>query len=323
MDTDSLAFLAEVASLYYEEQLPQSEIGERIGRSRSMVSRLLREAREQGLVEIRIRHPLKTDAYLEEQLIGRCALKAVRVLADPPQDYRLLLQRLGALGAQALRRHLRSGVCVALGWGTAVHAVVRALPAVPLQRATVVQMIGALGSGDPVVDGPELAHWLAQKLNAKYRFLHAPLIVDNQRVARSLCQQQSIAKTLEMAAGADAALVGIGTVAPELSSLRRAGYVDERQLAEMSRRGVVGDLLARQINAAGQLVDAALNRRVIGLDLKALRAIGCVMAVAGGKAKQAAIVAAVKGGHINALITDADSARAVLESYEVPHDAHE
>jgi DNA-binding transcriptional regulator LsrR (DeoR family) len=314
MTSEDLVFLAEIASMYYEDELSQSEIGRRIGRSRSMVSRLLREAREQGLVEINIRHPLKRDMPLEDALKEKFSLRAVKVLADPPQDYAQLLTNLGKLGAQTLQDHLGDGICVGVGWGTAVYEVVRALPARELQRATVVQMIGALGSGDPMVDGPELAQWLAQKLSATYRFLHAPLIVEEPVVARSLCQQKSIATTLEMAAKADIALVGVGTVASEHSSLRRAGYLDDDDLAQLQQGGAVGDILARQIDSRGRPLKVDINQRVIGLGLETLRTIPNVLAVAGGPAKQTAILAALHGGHINTLVTDAGNAKAILLS---------
>ncbi len=314
MNSEDLVFLAEIASMYYEDELSQSEIGHRIGRSRSMVSRLLREAREQGLVEINIRHPLKTDAQLESALAAKFSLQTAKVLADPPPEYAHLLTNLGRLGAQALQDHLAGGVRVGVGWGTAVYEVVRALPAHELQQATVVQMIGALGSGDPMVDGPELAQWLAQKLGASYRFLHAPLIVEDAAVARSLRQQKSIAATLEMAAQADIALVGIGAISPEHSSLRRAGYLDHHDLAQLQAQGAVGDILARQIDSHGRPLTAGINQQVIGLELETLRTIPNVIAVAGGPAKQTAILAALRGGHINTLITDAENARAILLS---------
>ena len=312
MASEDLAFLADVAALYYEKELSQSEIGRKIGRSRSMVSRLLREAREQGLVEIRIRHPLKTDTWLEDQLIETFGLKAARVLAEPPDEHSMLLARLGALGAHVLQEYLRDNARVGIGWGTAVYELVRGLPVLHFKQASVLQMIGALGSGDPLVDGPELARWLAQKVGGRDHFLHAPLIVEDELVAESLRKQKSIAMTLDSARRADIAIVGIGTVEADYSSLRRAGYVDEDQLQELKEQGAVGDVLARQIDAEGRQLDVSLNRRVIGVELQALRSIPRVIAVAGGQAKEAAILAAVRGGHVNTLVTDARNARVML-----------
>ena len=66
--------LAEVAQLYYVGDFTQAEISRRIGTSRSNVSRMLKEAREQGMVEVRIHSPLRTVPGLQEELVSRLGL---------------------------------------------------------------------------------------------------------------------------------------------------------------------------------------------------------------------------------------------------------
>lgn len=313
MDPERLDFLAQIAVWYYEEGLDQETIAGRINRSRSMVSRLLDEARQAGLVEVRVHYPLKTDPQLERQLCETFGLKQATVLAAPPDDYNILLRRLGELAARCLQQALHPGIVIGVGWGTGVHAVVRAMPAWPVPDATVVQVIGAVGFGDPMVDGAELARWLAQKLEAAYRYLSAPLLVEDESVVRSLLRQRSIAETLAMAAKAEIAIVGIGTVKSQLSSLMRAGYLTREALANLEELGVVGDLLSRQLDAFGNVMDVAHNRRVIGIeDLNTLRAIPKVVAVAGHVIKAPAILATLRGHYVNILVTDAATATEIL-----------
>lgn len=313
MTLDRLEFLAQVAIWYYEEGRSQEEIATAVGRSRSMVSRLLHEARERGLVEIRVRHPLKTDPELAQRLTQAFGLTQAWVLADPLLDQPTLLRRLGQLGARCLQPQLHDGIHIGIGWGTAIYEVVHALPACELRDALVIQMIGAVGYGDPIVDGAELARWLAQKLNAAYRFLHAPLIVESEAVAQALLQERTIAETLALGRQVELMLVGVGTVEPDLSSLRRAGYLSETDLVNLKQSGAVGDLMARQLDAYGRPLDISLNRRVIGLEeLATLRSIPTVIAVAGGVAKAPAILAALRGGYIDILVTDATAASTIL-----------
>ncbi|MCS6964719.1 sugar-binding transcriptional regulator [Thermoflexus sp.] len=304
--------LAEIASWYYEDGLDQAAIARRLGCSRSMVSRYLKEARARGLVEVRIRHPLKTDPQLAKALQSVFPLREARVLADPPLDSRLLLRRLGELGARGLQEQLRPGVRIGVSWGTAVYEVVRAMPELPVRGAQVIQIIGALGSGDPMIDGPELARWLAEKLEASVRHLHAPLLVESEAVAQALQQERAIAETLAVARQVHVALIGIGSVDPRLSSLRRAGYLTEAELEALRAAGAVGDVLARALDGEGNLLDLPLNRRVVGLEPEALRRIPTVIAVAGGVAKAPAIRAALRGGYVDVLVTDAEAAAAVL-----------
>ena len=103
MGEDHLALLMQVASWYYEERLCQADIARRIGRSRSMVSRLLQEARDKGVVKIQVLSPfLNRVSELEDYLCQSFGLSQAYVLADPPVDYPLLIRRLGELGAHAL-----------------------------------------------------------------------------------------------------------------------------------------------------------------------------------------------------------------------------
>jgi deoxyribonucleoside regulator len=312
MEDDRLALLAQVAMWYYEERMDQAAIAERIGKSRSMVSRLLDQAREAGLVEVKVHYPLRTDADLEGQLCSEFGLRSAHVLAEPPDDYAVTLKRLGELGARCVSQGLHPGIIIGLSWGTAVHSVVRAMATAALGDATVVQLIGAVGHGDPLVDGAELGRWLAQKLHASFRFLSAPLLVEDERVARALRHERTIEETLTIGAQAEVAIIGIGTPEPEHSSLLRAGYLTRAELQALLDQGVVGDVVAHQFDAEGRRLDISANRRAISLDADSLRRIPMVVAVSGGAAKTAAIHAALLGGFCSCLVTDAVAARGVL-----------
>ncbi|MCK7483229.1 MAG: hypothetical protein M0C28_43905 [Candidatus Moduliflexus flocculans] len=54
------SLLADVAEMYYLEEKGQAEIARRVGVTRSMVSRMLKEAREKSIVEVRVHRPLRS-----------------------------------------------------------------------------------------------------------------------------------------------------------------------------------------------------------------------------------------------------------------------
>jgi deoxyribonucleoside regulator len=313
MEEERIDLLTQVAVWYYEEGLNQADIAQRIDKSRSMVSRLLDQAREAGLVEVRVRHPLRTDGELEQRLCREFNIAEARVLAEPPDDYRILLRRLGELGARRLQELLHPGIIIGLSWGSAVHALVTAMPTSPVPNSTIVQLIGAVGHGDPMVDGVELGRWLAQKMGASFRFLSAPLLVKDESVAQALRGEWINQETLTMAAQAEVAVIGIGAPAPEYSSLLRAGYLSRGDLEELVTAGVVGDIVAHHFDEQGRVLDIPANRRSISLEASAIRKIPTVIAVSGGVAKARAIAAALRGGFCTCLVTDARAAQMVLE----------
>lgn len=307
---DRLEFLGQVAAWYYEDDLDQTEIAKRIGKSRSMVSRLLQEARERGLVEFRVRFPLRTDEVLERELKDATGLREVKVLLADDLSFDAMMRRVGRLGARALQARLRSDINVTIGWGAALYHTVRAMPDIRLDGVMVLQAMGSVGDGDPGVDGADLARTLASKLNADFRTLAAPLLVDSEEVAASLKADRTNATTIAMAAEAEVFVTGIGTIDSDLSGLVRAGYFTESQLRKLRSLGVVGDLMGYLLDRDGNILDIPENGRVVALFPGQMR--GTKIAVAGGEPKAAAILAAARGGYIDVLVTDSMAARAVL-----------
>ena len=146
--------LAQVAVWYYEDRLDQAEIARRIGRSRSMVSRMLNEVREQGLVEIRVKYPLRRNSHLESQLVDRFGLKGAWVLNRPASWNReMQVRMLGRTAAAGLQRYITDGVCIGVAWSRTLHHLVMEVPEQPLRDATVVQISGSVSGENPVFDG--------------------------------------------------------------------------------------------------------------------------------------------------------------------------
>ncbi|HEU5432674.1 MAG TPA: sugar-binding domain-containing protein, partial [Thermomicrobiales bacterium] len=114
---DHRAFLAEVATLYYVDNLTQEQIGARIGGSVATVSRLLAEAHDVGIVEVRVHHPVPTVLDLQQALVAGFGLRAARVLRTDGLAPTHLLPRLGELTAGYLKAAITDGAVVSVGWG--------------------------------------------------------------------------------------------------------------------------------------------------------------------------------------------------------------
>ena len=78
--------LAAVANLYYCSDLTQSQIAERLYISRPKVSRMLKEARELGIVEINIHEPWERNIDYEQKLKNAFGLENIRVVAGMDSD---------------------------------------------------------------------------------------------------------------------------------------------------------------------------------------------------------------------------------------------
>jgi len=316
MDNERLELLGQIASWYYEDNLDQSVIAQQIGRSRSMVSRMLQEARQHNIVEINVNYPLKTDLELATQLCKQFDLTQAFVLTTAyPLDKKSLMRRLGALAARYIQTHLQATTIIGLGWGTAIHETIQSIITTSLKEAMVLQIVGTVGHNIPIADGANLVRRLAAKLGSHYRALSAPLIVRDADTAIALRQDHSIAETLKLANQADITLVGIGTMVKEDCTLYHTQYIDDHDWENLNQAGAVGDMLAYHFDIHGTLVDTPLNDCIIGQPLMALRQLPLVIAVAGGEAKVPAILGALQTGCLNVLVTDAKTASAVLTLY--------
>ena len=305
-------YLAQIASLYYDQNKSQQEIAQEFGVSRSAVSRFLTEARETGIVEIIVHYPWRTSPELEQELISTFNLKAARVLLRQQKSYEEMLQGLGILASQYLDSILHDGMIIGISWGTALYQMIRAMRPRNLPGIEVVQAIGATGAEVVPADGPILAQLLSNRLGGYARYLHAPLIVDNEASRDTLLQDRNIRETLARARQADILLVGIGTPNSELYSLVRAGYVDEAEAQRIRAAGATGDICAQHYSLNGEWLDLDINRRAVGIDLDALSGVDRVIGVAGSSQKGAAILGALRGRYINVLITDDQAAQKIL-----------
>lgn len=305
--------LVKVATLYYEQEMNQEQIAQLLNKTRSNVSRMLKEARQRGIVQIKIRKRIPQDAALEREFRVQFRLKNAMIMQSGGRSYVEVLDAVGELAAQHLEERLRPNDTIGISWGTGVGAAVNAFAANPSLQIDVAQMLGSVGTVDSAIDGPELARQLATKLGGRYYYLHAPVIVDSPTTREMFLEQPTINDTLSRARRANIALVGIGTTEAAASSFLRAGHLTQAQLTELRQQGAVGESGGRHFDEFGNTEQFDINRRVIGLNLPELREIPYVLAVACGLLKKRSILGALRGGFIDAIATDDATAAAVLE----------
>ena len=300
--------LAEIASMYYSEKKTQAIIGKEFGYSRSAISRLLLEAEKQGIVKITIDFPIQRDSSLEQRLVSEFGLETAYVIKQRQFDYDQSLRGVGRLGAMYLEQHLHSDMVIGIGWGTSVYEVVNSLPYIPLKDVSVVQVIGAIGSkSDTKIDGPEIASFFASKLDASYQSLHSPLYLNSKKACDSLKSQKQILDTFKLAYKSDMVLLGVGTIDVDsrFSSLFRSGFINEREVNEIKRKGGVCNFCGIILDEKGSIMDIDMNHRSMAVDIKSLKNNKCkVIGIAAGYEKREAIRAILNGGWLDILVTD-------------------
>lgn len=307
MNQDDL--LARIAWLYYIEELTQKEIARRFNMSRVKVTRLLKKARDQGLVEIRIAKVRTSHLPLEASLRAEFGLSDAMLIPTPvsPDGLR---PALGQAAAAYLNRFLQPDMLVGLGMGRTLAEIPNHIEPRRKGICHFVEMVGGIGRGLSF-DSYKVSSLLADRCGGEVDHLYTPVIVETAAARQAIVSDPQIRSVLDRATRSHLALVGVGTVDLD-SFLFQAGYVDQADIAALQNRGAVGDVLGHFFDIDGQPVPSPIDDRFVGLSLEELKRIPTVVCVAGGPSKVCSILGALRGKYADVLITDEETARAIL-----------
>jgi len=296
--------LVQASRLYYELGETQHAIAERLGVTRPQVSRLLKRARAEGIVEIRIIDRTSVESPAAEALQRRYGLDHVHLAPTVTGPEDLTRRMVGRLAAQVLRGAIRDGSMVGIGDGASVSAVADALDeaATPV-AATVVPLAG--GYWSPGLEREPFRR-VADALGAQAVGLMAPGLVDDAATKRSLEAHAGVKAILDLWKRVDVALFGIGGRGWSAASV---GDGVQRQLG---RHGAIGEVLIAPFDLDGQFVCPDLRDRAIAFDARGLGRLPVAIGVAAGASKVRPILGALRAGIVRTLVTDVATAEAVL-----------
>lgn len=311
---DRLALMSKVARLYHEQGIRQPEIADRLGLSQSRVSRLLREAVQVGIVRTVVMPPPGAQTDLEVALVDRFGLLDAVVVDAPAEDGPELLQALGGAGALLMERTLRKGDRVGLSsWSSSLLAVVDSMsPGAGVGADLVVQLLGGIGQPQVQVSANRLTERLASLTGAEAYVVAAPGVVASRALRDELLSDSYLHGVVSLWGDLTVALVGIGSLQPSPLLKDSGNTAPEKDMAILREHGAVGDVCLRFFDGDGQLVSGDLDERVLGIPVESYRAIPRRVGVAGGPRKLDAILAAVRGGWVNVLVTDVTTAASLL-----------
>ena len=304
--------MIQVAKRYYELDMTMGDLAKELNLTRWQASRLLTEAREAGIVRIEIvpRAPRSPD--IEARLQRRYSLKeAVVVPNTGEEDEGLLLESVAQAAARMLAG-LGKVPLIGVSWGRTMSAVAHRLPPFWNEGVEVVLLNGAMNIRSPSIRTNNTAELFARSANGTATLLPVPAILGHAATRVALEQDPTIASVLDLARRAPVICFGLGTISPD-SVLVQSGFVTEAETAALKAKGAVGDILSRYVDAYGNIVDAAIDARTIGLDLRFCRERKFSIGVAAGKSKQAITLACLRAGYLNVLVTDEQTARFLLD----------
>jgi len=265
-------------------------------------------------VKVLIVPPSGGHSELEEALVSRYGLLDAVVADSPSGDEKAIISAVGAAAAlyleDVLLGHERIGIS---SWSETLLAMVTVLTRRPQPVAeTVAQVIGGVGIPEAQVQATRLTEQLAALTGGQPLFLPTPGVVSGKALRDAMLEEPYVAQVVEAWSRLTVLLAGIGSLDPSPLLRRSGNAIAEADQEALRTLGAVGDTCLRFFDAAGHHVDSGLDGRVIGIDPETLLAVPRRVGVAGGPRKHSAIRAAVLGGWVNVLVTDVDTAEALL-----------
>ncbi len=305
-----------VADLYFLRGLTMEAIAADLDLSRSTVSRMVQQARRLGVIEFTLHRSDDRSRELADGLTRRHGIAAqVVATADAVGDADRL-DRVASRAAERLRAAFGTDMTLAVSWGTTMETVARRLVPSPTRGARVVQLNGSgntFSSGIPYAS--RLLDQFGMAFDASVHHFPVPAFFDSAATKRSMWRERSVRRVVAMQRRADVVLFSVGALTSDVPGhLYRAGYLDQDDVAQLQRDGVVGDLGSVFLRADGSSEGIAINDRTTGMPVADLQRIRTRMLVASGPAKVPAILAALRAGAITDLVTDAPTAEALLRS---------
>ncbi|MFS0879005.1 sugar-binding transcriptional regulator [Metabacillus niabensis] len=311
MEKEKLTKIIEVARLYYQLDYSQQEIAKKLDVSRPTVSRLLKQAKDTGIVEVKIHNPVEAGEVLTERLKEKFGLKEVIIASVSEYDHTLIKRHLGEVAASYLNKVVKDDDLIATSWGTTVYELATKLKPKPVKNTKVVQLNGGVSHSETKTYASEIIHLFGEAFNTQTFLLPLPAIVDHIVVKQAIEADRHIHKILELGKQANIAVFSVGTPVVDSVLLQAEYFSKEEQHLIQSK--AVGEICSRFFDKNGEICVENLNNRTIGIELDELSKKEKSILVAGGSKKVKAIYGALKGKYANVLITDEQTASLLTE----------
>jgi len=319
---EEIRFISKIAYMYHEMGYKQSKIAAQLDISQASVSRLLKQAIEEGIVRITVTTPSGVYPKIEDAICKRYDLKAAIVVDCEYDNDEFIQDHIGSAAAYYLESTISKNEIIGISsWSATLLSMVNSMQ--PLSKAThaqVVQILGGVGNPSAEVYAARLTERLAKLVQGTPVYLPAPGVVQSAETRQAILQDHFVEQAVSLFDEITLALVGIGSIEPSKLLASSGNVFSVEELEYLRDAGAVGDISLRFFDEAGQPIQSPLNERVISISLEQLTKAQRTIGIAGGARKVNAIRSALKGGWINVLITDLRTAKSLLEDEPIMKD---
>lgn len=308
----SQCIMSSVAFQYYIEGKSRAEISKNTGISASTISRLLKKAKEEGIIETRMAEPYLSCNMLEKQLMEQYGLKRVIVVPveEETEDNMDSIKKQVALeGARYVQRVIKDGDVLGLAWGGTMYNLIQYLNPCRKVDANIITMHGSIADCDSKLAVRALVKRAAMAFGGKHATISYPGLWDSSDKIKWLKDNQC-REMFSLFYKITISVCGVGNAYPNRESpLFRTNYLNENEIEDVRNADVRSDLILRFIDRNGNECNTSLRNRTLSIDLDTYKSIPCKIIAASGSFKADAVTSLLRGGLVDVLIIDFNMAR--------------
>lgn len=311
-DIKKLDDAARAGWLYYVAGKTQDEIAQSLNISRQSAQRMVALSVSEGLIKVRLEHPIARCMDLSSQMKEHFKLQECIIVPSTEGDTSSAVG-IAQAGASEIERYLKGSdpLIMALGTGRSLKACVDELGHFSCEQHKIVALLGNIADDGSASDYDVVVQ-MADHVKAKHYPMPLPVLPKNKDEKEHLHSLDLVSKNLAMAQNADVTFVGIGNMGVD-APMVNDGFIDAQEAQSLVELGAVGEVIGWVFNSSGELIDCGLNQRVASAQLNNNNG-KLIYAVAAGERKVTAIKGALRSQLINCLITNEYTAERILTS---------
>ncbi|WP_392486125.1 sugar-binding transcriptional regulator [Haloimpatiens sp. FM7315] len=311
-------------NIYYNEPIGRRILANKLGIGERIVRTEINFLKNENLIEVntpgmsvteegkQVLEKLKDFIYqikglddIEETLKKQLQLGKVIIVPGDVEEENIIINELGKAAANFIKDNIEHNNIISLTGGTTVKSVIDNMPKInKINNLTVLPARGGMGR-NVSIQSNTLVSRLAEKINANYRLLHVPDDLSDVAL-NAVLNEKSVKDITDKIQSSDMLIFGIGKA--EEMALKRG--MNEKEIQDLLLKGAEAEAFGYYFSQKGEAVHC---NPTIGIKIEDLEKIKFGVAVAAGKSKARAILAAEMNLHSKVLVTDEGAAREILK----------
>lgn len=297
---------------HYVMDMSQKEIAKLEKLSAATISRLIREARDQGYVRIELNLPDNTMPDLEKKIVKKYGIRYASVVSVEVEDQDFIIRDIAQPFSDYLNTIMEDGDVIGLSWGRTLSAIAVNLQAKTARDVTFVSMSGGVSMDVSSAGVEQTVRMFARAYDAQGYSFPLPVYMENKALAEALMEEQQFTELFELIRKVRIAVFSVGPINTR-SLLHISGYHTFEEMKELEKRGFVGDICGRLYKADGSHDESQEMNKSIGITLDQLKEKEHKLCIVSDAGRAEALHGALRGGYIDCLFADELTAKALLK----------